>query len=262
MSIVEKSMATGAQTSALPGTMRTIWLIAKRAALESLRDRTTLWISIFFAVVLPVAIVMALIRPAALDATTLKKEHAFGALLAVYFLVVGLGPSSSSMSIASGVFAGEKEKGNLAPLLATPASNAAIFGGKVLGAVLPALLYAAIAEAIYLALAIATAGANMLQFLPLALAISMLALVPAVAVLGATVASLFSSRVRTYSAAQMATNLAMLPVMAVLFGLAFQMRDWGSPALYIAVFIVFAIDALLLRLGSSTWRREEVMATQ
>jgi ABC-2 type transport system permease protein len=246
----------------LPGWWRSTWLIAKRAAIESLRDRATLGISTFFALILPSLIVVGVIRPTALDANTLAKENTLGSLIAVYFLVVGLGPSSGSMSIASGVFAGEKEKGNLAPLLATPASNGEIFGGKVLGAVLPTFAYSLIAEALYVTLTALLAGAGALRYVPVALTITMVVLVPLVALLGATVASVISSRVRTYNGAQMATSLAMLPVMAALFGLAFAMRSWRPEALGGTVAAIAIIDALLLRVGAGTWRREKVMATQ
>jgi ABC-type Na+ efflux pump permease subunit len=261
MNTARESGDTFAPAYALPGWWRSTWLIAKRAALESLRDRATLGISTFFALILPVLIVVGVIRPSALDANTLSKENTLGSLIAVYFLVVGLGPSSGSMSIASGVFAGEKEKGNLAPLLATPASNSEIFGGKVLGAVLPTFAYALIAETIYLTLTVLLTGAATLRHLPLALTIAMITLVPLVALLGATVASVISSRVRTYNGAQMATSLAMLPVMALLFGLAFAMRSWPHEALAATIAVIVAIDALLLRVGVGTWRREEVMAS-
>ena len=52
----------------------------------------------------------------------------------------------AAVGIASGQFAGEKERGILTPLLASPASNVAIFGGKVLGAIIPPLSYSLVAE--------------------------------------------------------------------------------------------------------------------
>ena len=132
-----------------PSVFQAIWLIGRRAAVESLRDRTTLCLSLFFALVVPVGIVFLLIEPQSINATGTSDTRALGRLMAIYLLITGLGPSSGAISIAAGVFAGEKEKGNLAPLLATPASNTAIFAGKVLGAVLPALLYALLAEITY-----------------------------------------------------------------------------------------------------------------
>lgn len=237
-----------------PSERRTTWIIARRAAIESVHDRMTLIFSATMALVLPFLIVLLVIRPQA------THNAGLGTLLAVYLLIAGLLPSNGSIGVAAGVFAGEKEQGNLAPLLATPASNRAIFGGKVLGAVLPALLYAVIAEVCYLTEVTLLVGADKLRLLPPALSLAMIALVPTYAVLGAAVASLISSRVRTYQSAQTLSSLALLPIMGALFGLAFAMQKWGVWLLLIAVVLIIALDALLIMLGAATWRREEVMA--
>ncbi|MGH2517531.1 MAG: hypothetical protein ACRDHP_17920, partial [Ktedonobacterales bacterium] len=185
----------------IPSTSHLMWLIARRAATESLRDRSTLLVAAFFSVIFPALLVLTAIRPAAIQATTPHQKAALGGMIAVYLLAVGLLPTSSSTGVAAGQFAGEKEQGNLAPLLASPASNVAIFGGKVLGAVLPAILYALVAEALFLVEIAVLAGPQWLGQVPPGLALSMVGLVPAIATFGAAVASLISSRVRTYNSA-------------------------------------------------------------
>jgi ABC-2 type transport system permease protein len=242
-----------------PGELRTTWFIARRGAIESLRDRMTVGVSAVGALAIPFVLVLLVVRP---QVSQIGAETAglVGTLIAAYLFVVGLMPASGSIGIASGMFAGEKEQGTLLPLLATPASNRAIFAGKVLGAVLPTLLYAGIAETTYILEVWLVLGANRLLLLPLALSCAMIALVPAVAVLGAAVASLVSSRVRTYQSAQLLSSLALYPIMAVLFGLATQMQRWGPLALVIAVGTIVGLDVLLVVLGAATWRREEVMA--
>lgn len=249
--------AGSARDIVAPGDLRMSWIIAWRATLEALHDRMTLSVSTVFALVVPILVVLLLVRP---DAARLADPAAVGTSLAIYLLAVGLMPSSGSVGIASGLFAGEREHGNLLPLLASPASNRAIFAGKVLGAVLPALLYAGIAEVSYLAEIGLFFGVSTLQLLPLALSLAMLALVPADALLGAAVASLVSSRVRTYQSAQMISGLALYPLMAALFGLLLLARYWGPWALAGAVALVFVVDAVLIVFGAATWQREEVMA--
>ena len=244
-----------------PGELRVTWLIARRAALESLRDRMTLSFSAVFALVVPVLIVLFVIHPQA-HSSGAHADAALGTLLAAYLLIVGLLPSSGAIGVAAGVFAGEKEQGNLAPLLATPASNRAIFGGKVLGAVLPALLYAAVAEASYLIEVALAVGPDRLRLLPPALSLAMIVLVPAYAVLEATVASLISSRVRTYQAAQSLSSLALLPIAAALFALAYAIRQASPWLLLLTVVAIVALDAVLLLVSAATWRREEVMASR
>jgi len=259
MSTTRVQMEPAFAPSARPGDARVTWLIARRAALESLRDRMTLAFNALFALLVPFLVVWLVVRPQTADHGG-KTGAALGIVIATYMLVVGLMPSSGAIGIASGVFAGEKEQGNLAPLLATPASNRAIFGGKVLGAVLPAFLYAAIAEVCYLSGVALLVGVDKLRLLPAAQSLAMLALVPSYAVLGAAVASLISSRVRTYQSAQTLSSLALFPIMGALFALAFAMQTWGAWLLLVAVIAVVAVDALLIVVSAATWRREEVMA--
>ena len=243
----------------LPSTQRATWLVARRAAIESLSDRSTRFTSAFFALALPTIFELSLIQP------EVRHSHvgpSVGALMAVYALIVGLGPSSSAISIASGVFAGEMEKGNLAPLLATPASNTAIFAGKVMGAVLPAFIYAAVAETVYFAEIAALNGPGKLSLLPLGLTVAMLVMVPAIALLSATIASLISTRARTYTAAQTVTSLVLVPVMGGLIGLAFVMRSWPVWWIAAGVAALLAVDLTLIAVTASRWRREEILAQQ
>lgn len=258
----ETQAITPHTTYPLPSTLSTAWLIARRSAVESLRDRTTVITSSIFALVVPIIIVLSVIRPAALHLGTPSARAGFGTLLALYIYVVGMFPSSGAASIASGVFAGEKERGCLTPLLVTPASNVALFTGKVLGAVLPPLLYSAVAVTTFFIEVALLVGFDKLQLVPSTHALAMLALVPSVAILGAAIASLISSRVRTYNSAQTFASLLLLPVMAVLFILAAVSEGWNPWLQFLAVFSVFAVDLIVLTLGAVTWRREEVLAQQ
>ncbi|GEM_PF-952488 len=249
---------SGAAT--LPSDWQTLLLIARRAALEALRDRITLTMSVFFSLVFPLIMVFSVVRP--LAGAGSGQDGVLGTVLAIYVLLIGLLPTTAAVGVACGQFAGEKEQGNLAPLLASPASNVAIFGGKVLGAVVPAILFSAVAEIAYLLAVSATIGANKLRLLPPALAIAMLLLVPAVAIFAATVASLISSRVRTFNTAQQISGILLFPLWGILFGVAFKMGAWGAWTLALAVAAVFAIDAVLTVVAAKTWRREEVLAQQ
>jgi ABC-type Na+ efflux pump permease subunit len=238
-----------------PGDLRMTWLIARRGAIESLRDRMTVGASALLSLVVPIFVVLSLVRPRALASSA-----DLGAAIAVFLLGVGLGPAGGAIGIAAGLFAGEKEQGNLLPLLATPASNRAIFAGKVLAAVLPALIYSLIAEATYLLEVRLLLGAEAFGHVPLPLALGMATLVPANAVLGAAVASVVSSRVRTYQSAQMLAGLALYPIMGLQFGVLLEPRTREAGAVAIALVVIVLLDALLILLGAATWRREEVLA--
>jgi ABC-2 type transport system permease protein len=234
-----------------PGTLRSLLLIARRGAAESLRDRGTVAGGALTALFPPVGMALAATGGAA---------PAGGATLAAYLLLVGLFPTSAAVGSAAGQFAGEKEQGNLTPLLASPASNLAIFGGKTLGAVVPALLFALTAELVYLTTVALVEGAAALRRLPPGRTLAMLALVPAVAVLAVGMASLISSRVRTYNAASQLAGFGLMPIWGVLAALAFGTRGWPPSALAAVVLAVAALDAALIFSAARTWRREEVLA--
>lgn len=242
-----------------PGDLRMMWLIARRAALEALRDRMTLLMSVFFAFVLPLGLLLLVLRPMASSGDA-DAESTLGTLLAFYLLLVGLMPAVSAVGIAAGQFAGEKERGILTPLLASPASNLAIFGGKVLGAILPPLTYAVVGESVYLLGIMGLLGLPGLALIPPLLGLGMLVLVPTMIAFGAIVASLISSRVRTFNAAQQLAGLVMMPVWGVLMAVAFKLSDWGSLALVVAVAGLMLIDGGLLAVAAATWRREEVLS--
>lgn len=234
------------------------WLIARRAAAEALRDRLSLLVGLFFALLVPVGIITMVVRPVTLAADS---GESLADTVSGYLLLVGVLPAFSAVGIAAGQFAGEKERGLLTPLLASPASNLAIFAGKVLGAVIPPLLYAAVADMVYasgVALLLGPATA-LLELSPGASAATVL-LVPAVTCFAAVVASLISSRVRTFNAAQQLGGLALMPVWGMVFAAASRVRAVGPAGLFGAVAVLIVVDVALTLLAAATWRREEVLA--
>lgn len=243
-----------------PGDLRTLLLIGRRAALEALRDRATLLMNCFFSLVFPIAMVVWVIRPLAAQAAAGGDVGALGPLLAIYLMLVGVLPATSAVGIASGQFAGEKEQGSLTPLLASPASNVAIFGGKVLGAVIPGLLFSIVAEVVYVVGLAVVVGPDTARSLPLALALTVVALVPAFAVFAATVASLISSRVRTFNTAQQIGGLVLVPLYGLLSVLTGKIGSWGAAGLAAAVAGLVVADIALALFSAATWRREEVLA--
>ncbi|HEX5503988.1 MAG TPA: ABC transporter permease [Thermomicrobiales bacterium] len=245
-----------------PGDLRALLLIARRAALEALRDRATLLMNLFFSLVFPIAMVVWVIRPLAAQASASDQPGALGPLLAIYLMLVGVLPATSAVGIASGQFAGEKEQGSLTPLLASPASNVAIFGGKVLAAVIPGLLFAVVAEVVYVAGLALVVGPTTARALPLALALVVVALVPAFAVFAATVASLISSRVRTFNTAQQIGGVVLVPLYGLLSVLTGKIGSWGAAGLAAAVAGLVVADIALTLVSAATWRREEVLAQQ
>jgi ABC-type Na+ efflux pump permease subunit len=255
MSVASRSFTPTSAAFAPPSDLRILLLIARRGALESLRDRMTLIMSLFFALAFPIFLLLTVLRPLAGS-----HDHSVEAGMAIYFLIIGLMPTTSAVGIASGQFAGEKEQGNLTPLLASPASNVAIYGGKVLSSIIPGILFSIVAECVYVGGLAVLVGADAVRLLPAALSFTMLALVPIVALFAATMASLISSRVRTFNTAQQVSGLVLLPLWAIVFGVAVKLQSWGVWALVALVVVLFIVDVILTIVSATTWRREEVLA--
>ena len=243
----------------LPGTATVTWLIAQRAAWESMQDRLSLLVGLFFGLLVPLGLLVVLVLPAAAPG---EPGPELSARLAANLLVVGVLPAFSAVGIAAGQFAGEKERGLLTPLLASPASNGAIFGGKVLGAILPPLAYALLADATYLVGAAVLLGPASVGLLSPGTTVATVLLVPAVTCFAAVVASLISSRVRTFNAAQQLGGLVLAPVWGAVLAFATRLDEWGALPLFGAVAILLLLDIALIALAAATWRREEVLAQQ
>jgi ABC-2 type transport system permease protein len=180
--------------------------------------------------------------------------------MAFFLLFAGLLPSAPAISIAAGVFAGDKERGCLTPLLVTPASNAALFAGKVLGAILPALFYTVIGVVWYLAEIALLYGPDKLGLFPVGLTLLVVLLIPSITFLGTALASLISSRVKTYQSAQNYSSLIMMVLWVGLGALLFAANTLALWIFGAAVIGVYLLDALVIWLSATTWKREEVMA--
>jgi len=241
-------------------TLQITWLIARRQIGEAVRDRSTLIMSGFF-LAFQTVLVLISVGPALQDHTLTGLSNA-GVLMAFFLLFVGLLPATPAVGIASGVFAGDKERGSLTPLLVTPASNTAIFAGKVLGAILPALTYAAIGILVYFAEISLLYGPDKLALLPTGFSVLIVLLIPAIVLFGTALASMLSSRVRTFQSAQNYSSIILVVLWLGLGALFFLARAWGLWAFASAGIGVYVVAVLLIMLSAATWRREEVMARQ
>lgn len=258
MGSMTSSNTSGRVTYRSSSTIRILWLIAWRQIVEAVRNRSTLVMTGFF-LILPLILVVISLRPVLQDPKALGVA---GSFIALYLLMVGLMPATPAIGIASGVFAGDKERGCLIPLLVTPASNTAIFAGKVLGAVLPALAFAAIGIIGYLVEIAVLFGPDKLGLMPGGLLVMILLLIPAISLFGAALACVISSRVSTFQSAQNYSSLILVVLWFGLFGLLFLIGLWGLWVFAAAVAFIFLLDILLIAVSAATWKREEVMARQ
>lgn len=241
--------------------LRITWLIAWQQIIEAVRTRSMLVIMGFFLVFQTVLVLISL-GPMLQGHLSPHETSVASSFMALYLLLAGLMPSTSAIGIAAGVFAGDKERGSLTPLLVTPASNTTIFAGKVLGAVLPALAYSVIGLLAYFAEIALLYGPEKSELLPLGLLLLILLVIPAIALLGAVLASVISSRVTTFQSAQNYSSLIVTVLWFLLFALVFLVADQGLWLFAAVVVAIYGLDVLLIVLGANTWRREEFMARQ
>lgn len=236
----------------------TIWLIARRQMVEALWTRSSL---VMFGVSLVINTFIVWNTIQSLN-HSFNGQHMIGNTLAFLLLFIALLNAQPAVGIAAGVFAGDKERGCLLPLLATPTSNTALLGGKVLGAVIPALLYTLAGILIYLVEVALLFGPATLSLMPPGLSLTVAAFIPALLIFGAAVASLISSRVATFQSAQTYSSLITTGLWIIFGVLVFVAALFALWIFVLAVLVAYILDGLLIILAARTWQREEVMAKQ
>lgn len=179
-------------------------------------------------------------------------------LIPFAMMIVGFFPISFSLIIALETFVGEKERNSLEPLLATPISDASLYFGKLLAAILPPLFASYLGVASYLiGLFIA------IQYVPewsillqLVLLTTMEALVM---VAGAVVVSSHTTSVR---AANLLASFIIIP-MAFLLQAESVFLFWGQyEILWHTIAALAVADVILIRTGIRTFNREEILARE
>jgi ABC-2 type transport system permease protein len=121
-------------------------------------------------------------------------------------------------AVAADSFVGEKERGTIEPLLATPIRNRELFAGKLTTAVVPAVLGTWLGTAIFATFVAASQSPYYPTFV-LADAdwlFSSLVISPLVALLAAGIGALISTRVSSYRVAYQLNGLISLPVILVM----------------------------------------------
>lgn len=252
---------TRINTSYTPlSTLSTVWLIGRRQMIEALWTRSSL-VMFGVSLVINTFIVWSTIQPNLRDHSP-NGQFVIGNTLAFLLLLVALLNAQPAVGIAAGVFAGDKERGCLLPLLATPASNTALLAGKVLGAVIPALLYTMVGIIIYLGEVVLLFGTSTLALMPLGLSSAVVALIPALLIFAATIACLISSRVATFQSAQTYSSLITTALWLIFGALVFVAAFFALWIFALGVLVAYLLDGLLIVMAARTWQREEVMAKQ
>lgn len=269
---------------------RSIWAIARKD-LNEVRQNKAVWapafiIPLVFAVLMPV---LFIVLPQVLPAEDMASEmgdmdqllanmplalkvtfegmgleqmfvtYMIGFMLAPMFLIM---PLMFSSVIGSDSFVGERERKTMEALLYSPTSDLELFVGKVLAAVLPAVGLSWISYAMY-ALTVNVTSFPLFGriWFPLpAWWPLMLWLTPAVAVLGISATVLISSRVKTFMEAYQLSGALVVLVLALVFGQISGVLFLGVGTVLVMGFVVWVVDALLIYISVSNFKRSSLIA--
>ncbi len=164
-------------------------------------------------------------------------------------------------TVAADSFVGEKERDTLEPLLATPITNWQLFFGKLLTAVVPAVL-GAWCGTLILAVGIWNSENPYFPIFLLAdsdWAVSTFIIVPLMALMSAAVAALISTRVATYRAAYQLNGLIVLPIVALFIPQTMLLFFITSKAVWVLAAFFLILDAWLIMTAVHFFDRERLL---
>ena len=261
-----------------------IWSIAAKDLRESTATSQVLapvaLVPFVFVVLYPVGLLLALRSMSAADAhdlvskiptsafpgageLTAQGQAAYIAtvyLFAGFFLII---PTMVAVVLAANSFAGEKERHTLEGVLYTPVSDTALVVGKILGAVLPAVVVSWVCFGVYAVLVnlLGNPLVGRWYFPTLNWWVMMLLVVPAVSVFVTACVVWVSSRVGSYQSANSIAGFAVLPLILLVVGQATGVMMLG-PALFAVLGVVLVVvDVVLMRWIIVTFDREKLVAS-
>lgn len=179
-------------------------------------------------------------------------------LVPFLFMVVGFFPISVSLVIALESFAGEKERGSIEPLLATPLSDWQLYVGKLLAVMVPPLLASYLGIGVYLIGVYRDIG-----WLPeLDLFVQIVALTTVQALVMVSAAVVISTQTTSVRAANLLASFIIVPVALLIQGESLVMF-WGQyDALWWVVLALTIVAGLLVRTGIGHFSREGLLGRE
>jgi uncharacterized membrane protein SpoIIM required for sporulation/ABC-type transport system involved in multi-copper enzyme maturation permease subunit len=234
-----------------------VWLICKRELRDQLRDWRILSPLIILTVGFPF-----LMNAVAYEAVRFANQYGgnliVDRLVPFSVLIIGFFPLTISLLGALESFVGEKERGTIEPLLATPLSDWQLYLGKLLVGVITPLISSLLAIGIYLVV-VSRQNVNMPD--PTVFA-QLILLTIAHAVLMVSAAIVFSIQSTSVKAANLMASFIVVPVALLMQGES-ALLFWGNnQVLWLAVVAVLIMAGLLVRLGLAHFQREYLLGRE
>jgi len=232
-------------------------IITRREMRDSLRDWRIVVPIVLLTLVFPW--LMQFTANVALDFVSKRGATIIGLRIIPFLLmIVGFFPISFSLVIALETFVGEKERKSLEPLLATPLTNAELYWGKTLAAMLVPLLSS------YLGLVVYLIGLyiSLDYHPPLELLVQIVLLTTAEALVMVSGAVIVSSQATSVRAANLLASFIIIP-MALLVQAESVIMFWARyRVLWWIVAGLLVVDLILVRTGIQIFNREELLGRE
>jgi uncharacterized membrane protein SpoIIM required for sporulation len=179
-------------------------------------------------------------------------------LLPFMLMVVGFFPISFSLVIALETFVGEKERGSLEPLLATPLTDTELYLSKTLAAMIPPLLAA------YLGIVVYLVGLHFFKgWTPEpALLVLVVVLTTMEGLVMVSAAVVLSSQTTSVRAANLLASFIIIPMALLVQGEALIMFWARYGVLWWVVLFLLVVNVVLVRVGIQTFNREELLGRE
>jgi len=248
---------TERRRAAVRASLRMMLTLVGREIRDTLRDWRIVVPIVILTLFFPV--LMSFVADMALNWVAKYGEPIIGERLIPFLLmVVGFFPISFSLVIALETFVGEKERKSLEPLLATPLTDAQLYLGKTLAAMVPPLLAA------YLGITVYLVGLYFFKgwIPPLTLLALVVLLTSAEALVMVSGAVVVSSQTTSVRAANLLASFIIIPMALLLQGEAIIMFWANYGVLWWIVLFLLVVDVVLVRMGVHTFNREELLGRE
>lgn len=254
-----------------------VWVIVRKEWAELIKNKLVVSMTLFMPVLfvaLPLAVIYFMGHAAPGKSTSnmqgIENSPAFAGMdpvVAVQILLVQqfmffflMLPLILPTYIAAYSIIGEKQQRSLEPLLATPITTTELLLGKVLAALIPAVVVTYVAFIVYVILAWFIAPARVFQFIiePMWL-LAIFLLGPLLGVLSVAVGVIISSRVNDVRMAEQIGGLLVLPLILLVLPLTAQMILVSTLYFVAGGLIVLLIDVAVMWLGVKLFQRETIL---
>ncbi|MCP4544499.1 MAG: ABC transporter permease [Chloroflexi bacterium] len=234
--------------------LRMVFALVEREIRDTLRDWRIVVPIVILTVFFPV--LMSIVADLALSWVARYGDPIIGERLIPFLLmIVGFFPITFSLVIALETFVGEKERNSLEPLLATPMTDAQLYLGKTLAAMIPPLMAAYLGITVYLLGLFFFEG-----WTPsLTLLLLIIVLTTAEGVVMVSGAVVLSSQTTSVRAANLLASFIIIPMALLVQGEAIIMFYANYGVLWWVALFLIVVDVILVRMGIRIFNREELL---